>query len=811
MPADTAIPTHAGAVVIGGGAIGCSTLYHLAKFGIADCVLLERNQLTSGTTWHSAAQVRQLRSTRNMTRLVQYSAGLYSELEAETGQATGWYQTGSVSIATTPDRLIHIRRQAALARAFGVQAAEVGAVEVRRMWPLANCDDVIGAIHSPEDGRVNPSDFCQALVKGARSRGARVFENTAVTGFVKSGGRIAGVETARGQIRADTVILCGGLWSRELAGLAGVEAPLVPCEHFYLLTKNIEGIDGHLPTLSDHDSHLYIRDDVGGLLVGCFEPRGKAIDPAALGENFAFGLLNEDWDHFEPMMLNALHRIPALETAEVRMLLNGPESFTPDGSFLLGESAEAPGLWLCCGMNSVGIATGGGAGWALAQWIREGAAPFDLNEVDPKRFPAVQNRLDTLMERAPEVLGKHYAIAYPGHQWETARGLRKSPLHECWAAARARFGQVYGWERPLYFGSEGEPELTFGRPAWFEQVAREVDAAHSRAALFDLSTFGKIGVRGADAEMFLSRVCANDMTRPPGRAVYTAMLNRSGGYESDLTAFRLAGDDYVLYTGTNAPKRDLAWLRRHLGDGQRVALRDETERSAVLGPMGPDAASIAERLGGAVLLDLGYFRHCQAELAGIQVRAARLSCVGEAGWEFTCDAKDAKALHDALSHAGAEPAGLYAQTSMRIEKRFLAMGHELDGDVTPIEAGLDFAVKKDVPFIGSHALAARRREGSRARLVTIMLDDASAVPLGDEPVYVAGDFAGQATSAAFGHRVGHPLVLATLDARAVPNPDGVHVELDIAGESAGGTASLRAAFDPRGERMRRSGALEGVA
>ena len=809
MSADAALPLHAEAVVIGGGAMGCSALYHLAKSGVADCVLLERNQLTSGTTWHSAARVRQLRSTRNMTRMVQYSARLYSELEAETGQITGWYQTGSVSIATNPDRLTHIRRQAALARAFGLQVEEIDASEVQRFWPMANCDDVIGAVYSPDDGRVNPSDFCQALVKGARASGARIYENTAVTGFVKSGDRIAGVETSNGTIQADTVIVCGGLWSREIAGLGGVEAPLVLCEHFYLLTKAIDGIDAHLPTLSDHDSHLYIRDEVGGLLVGCFEPRGKPIDPATLGENFVFGLLNEDWDHFEPMMQHALHRIPALETAEVRMLLNGPESFTPDGAFLLGESAETSGLWLCCGMNSVGIATGGGAGWALAQWINEGTAPFDLHEVDPRRFPAVHNRLDTLMERASEVLGHHYAISYPGHQWSTARDLRKTPLHDVWVEEKAHFGQFFGWERPLYFNSDGEPELTYGKPEWFDQVGREVDAANTRAAIFDLSTFGKIRVRGADAERFLNRVCANDMTRAPGRAIYTSMLNSNGGFESDLTALRLAQDDYLLYVGSTAPKRDMAWLRRHLGD-ENVTLNDETESMAVLGLMGPGAVSIAAELRGKALLDLGYFRHCETELAGIRVRAARLSYVGEAGWELTCDANDAKALYKALKGAGAEPAGLYAQSSMRIEKRFLAMGHDLDGDVTPIEAGLDSVIKKDTEFIGSDAAAARRREGPRTRLVTILLDDASAITLGDEPVYVDGEFAGQATSASFGYRVQRPVILASLSTEACPNPEGARVEVDVAGERFAGSASLKPAFDAKGARMHPGNFLRAV-
>ena len=403
MP-QTALPSHASVVVIGGGVMGCSTLYHLAKAGVSDAVLLERNQLTSGTTWHSAAQVRALRSSRNLTDLIRYSISLYAGLEEETGQATGWIGKGSLSIATTEDRLVHVRRQEALAHLFGVRARSIPAGEAKERWPPIRAEDVIGAVWSPDDGRVGPSDLCAALVKGARARGARIYEDTGVTGILTGGGRITGVETDRGAVRCDAIALCAGLWSRKVASMAGAEVPVWPCEHFYLLTQPIDGVEGHLPTLSDHDRHLYVRDDSGGLLVGCFEPMGKAIDPERLGEDFAFRLLPEDWDHFEPMMLNALHRLPVLETAQVKMLLNGPESFTPDGAFLLGEAAETRGLFLGCGMNSVGVASAGGAGMALAHCIVHGHPPMDLHEVDPKRFPACFNSAAALAGRAPEVL-----------------------------------------------------------------------------------------------------------------------------------------------------------------------------------------------------------------------------------------------------------------------------------------------------------------------------------------------------------------------------------------------------------------------
>ena len=419
---------------------------------------------------------------------------------------------------------------------------------------------------------------------------------------------------------------------------------------------------------------------------GCFEPMGKPIPPGQLDAHFAFSLLPEDWDHFEPMMERALHRLPPLETAEVKMLLNGPESFTPDGTFMLGETAETRGLFLGCGMNSVGLASGGGAGMNLAHCILHGHTAMDLGEADAKRFAPVFDRVEHLMARAPEILGTHYDIAYPGKQLATARNLRRLPLDAAYRAAGAHFGQVYGWERPLYFGKTAEPVLRFDRPDWFENVRAEVMAAHEEAAIFDASPFGKIDVAGPDAEAFLRTVCAGQMGRAPGAVIYTAMLNDRGTFESDLTAQRLAPDHYRLFVGTAAIKRDMAWLARW-SEGFDVTLRDVTGDWAVLGLMGPAAPGIARALGGDPLLDLGYFRHGPARLAGCEVRGARLSYVGEAGWEIACRAGDAPALYAAMTAAGARPAGLYAQTSMRIEKGFCAMGHELDGDLSPIETG----------------------------------------------------------------------------------------------------------------------------
>ncbi len=796
--ADSAVPAYAPVVVIGGGIMGCSTLYHLAKLGVSDAVLLERNKLTSGTTWHSAAQVRALRHSQNLTRMIQYSVDLYSQLEAETGQSVGWIQKGSLSIATQPDRLTHIRRQEALAHAYGIDATSISADEAKERWPLMNAEDVLGAVWSPDDGRVSPSDVCAALTKAARDLGAKLFEDTGVTGILTERGRICGVETTRGTIRCDAVALCAGLWSRELGAMANADVPLLACEHFYLLTKPVDGISGNMPTLSDHDNHLYIRDDSGGLLVGCFEPMGKPIESGRLDENFAFQLLPEDWDHFEPMMLNALHRLPALETAEVKMLLNGPESFTPDGTFMLGETAETRGLFLGCGMNSVGIASGGGAGMNLAQCIVHGRTAYDLGEADAKRFAPVFNSLDHLMARAPEILGTHYEIAYPGKQLKTARDLRKLPLDAAYRAAGAHFGQFYGWERPLYFGKSAEPELRFDRPDWFENVRDEVAAAHERAAIFDASPFGKIDVSGPDAEAFLLKVCAGHMARAPGSVIYSAVLNEHGTFESDITAQRLSDDHYRLFVGTNAIRRDLAWFRRH-ADGFDVEIRDTTEDFAVLGLMGPDAARIAAECGAAELNALGYFKTCDAILAGLPVRAARVSYVGEAGWEITCRAEDAPAIFAALADAGAQPAGLFAQTSMRIEKGFCAMGHELDGDTTPVEVGLMFATRKTGGFTGHEALQDRLGSEPGLGLMSLKFDDNDVVPLGHEPVYVDGTVVGQTSSCAFGFRVGKSVALARMKSMLAP---GTRVTVDIAGQTAEAVASVGALYDPDGSRMR---------
>ena len=792
------LPSHASVVVIGGGIMGCSTLYHLGKLGVSDAILLERNKLTSGTTWHSAAQVRALRNSQNLTRMIQYSVELYSQLEHETGQSVGWIQKGSLSIATTMDRLIQIKRQEALANAYGLNAISISKGEALERWPMMNGDDVLGAVWSPDDGRVSPSDVCAALIKGARKTDNQVFENCGVSAVLTKNGKVVGVETSAGTVMCDAIAVCSGLWSREIGAMAGAEVPVLACEHFYLLTKPIDGIQGNTPTLSDHDSHLYIRDDSGGLLVGCFEPMGKPIAPGTLTETFEFGLLPEDWEHFEPMMELAMHRLPALKTAEVRMLLNGPESFTPDGTFMLGETAETKGLFLGCGLNSVGIASGGGAGMNLAHAIVNGNTAYDLSEADAKRFAPIFNNVKHLMERAPEILGTHYEIAYPGRQLKTSRNLYKLPLNQEYIDKNAHMGQVFGWERPLYFNKIREPNLTFGKPDWFNNVAEEVSFAHEAAALFDMSCFGKIDIIGPDAEHFLLQTCAGYMQRPPGSVIYSAVLNERGTYESDITAQRITRDHYRLFVGTNTIKRDHSWFNA-MANGFNVRIEDTTANYGVLSLMGPKAVEVVTKCGASDISNLGYFKTGEFNLAGKSIRAARISYVGELGWEITCKTDDLCEIYKTLIDAGALPAGLFAQTSMRIEKSFCALGHELDSDIGPIEVGLDMFTRRKGGFVGYAAMEKKRKEGAENKLISLTLEDETAVPIGGEPIYFDDQIIGQTTSCTFGFRIGKPIALGYLKEKV---SDNSNVYVDIARQLYSATVSTGPLFDADGLRMK---------
>ena len=812
-------PTQADTVVIGGGIIGCSTAYHLATGGCRDIVVLERSKLTSGTTWHSAALVRQLRSTIALTQLTQYSARLYASLAGETGQETGWHQCGSLSIATNADRHTHIRRQASLARAFGIEVHEVDRAEIQKLWPIANTDDVIGGVLSPSDGRVNPSDVCAALVKGAKAKGARICEDTPVTGFAIANGRVVGVKTDHGDIACGRVALCAGLWSREVAALAGVSAPLYACEHFALITKPIDGVSRGMPILGDHDAHMYIREESGGLLVGCFEPNAKPIATGDLPRDFSFDLLNEDWDHFEPIMEGALHRVPALHHAEARMLLNGPESFTPDNGFLLGEAPELGGFFLGCGMNSMGMASGGGVGRALAEWMLEGEATMDLWPIDVRRFGAVRYGLEALRERAAETLSLHYALSFPGREPATARNLRLTPVHERLAAKGAWFGARAGWERPNFFRIEGAdkpPELRFGEPSWFGAVAGEHEAARHAVALFDQSPLGKLSVEGADAEPFLQRLCANDIGVEPGRAVYSPLLNRRGGYESDVVVLRLSETEFLLVTGTTQAGRDRHWLTTHIGEDDRVAITDATAASAVLSVAGPRSRDLLRRVSAADFSNAAfpYFTHREIEVGDTVGRAARLSYVGELGWEIYVPAERALGLYDLLCEAGEEfglrDAGTFAMAGLRLEKGYCAWGHDIGPDDTPLEAGNGFAVKPDkaIPFLGREAYLRQRDAGVAKRRVMVIAEDGDVFLQGGEPIVVDGGIVGHVTSAAYGHTVGASVGMGFVKLGGGTVEEllsGARVEVEVACRRVAARALCEPPYDAEGKRSRQDG------
>ncbi len=799
------------AVVVGGGIAGASVAYHLAALGWRDVVLLERRSLTCGTTWHAAGLIGRLRGTKTASRLVQYSAELYARLPEETGQATGWRRCGSLVVARTAERLVQLRRSVALGRAVGIDAHVIGPDEVTRHWPLCRTGDLTGAMVIPDDGRVIPADVTQALVAGARARGVRIREGVAVTGVRTRDGAVTGVTTSTGEIACEVVVNCAGMWARALAAASGVTVPLWPVEHFYAVTRPIAGVTPDLAVLRDLDGCVYVREEVGGLLFGGFEPVAKPWLADPIPADFAFSLLKEDPDQFEILMRGALDRLPALETAEVQLLLNGPESFTPDGNFILGEAPGLRGYFIAAGFNSGGIAGGGGAGRALAEWIVNGAATLDLTAYDPRRFLPRHAEPAFLTARMREAPGLHYAPAWPNREPETGRGLLRSPLHERLAARGACFGAKMGWERVNWLAPPGVPprvDYTFGRPGWLSHAAREHRAAREGVALFDQTSFGKLQLDGPDAGALLDRLAANDVAVAVGRTVYTPMLNERGGYESDLTISRVGPETWFLVTGSAQRVRDADWIRRHAA-GLRVTLADVTEAWATLGLMGPRAREVLARVTAAPLdnqaFAFGAVR--DVRVAGVAVRAIRLSYVGELGWELYVPVARAGEVWDALTAGGdVAPAGYYALDSLRIEKGYRAWGRELTPDDTPLQAGLGFTVKLDKPdFVGRAALLAQRARGVDRRLLLLALDDPDALAWGDEPIYRDGRLVGTLTSAAHGHTLGRGVAMGYADcAPGAPAETllAARYEIDLAGTRVAARAALRAWHDPTGARLR---------
>jgi 4-methylaminobutanoate oxidase (formaldehyde-forming) len=809
------LPSDARAVIIGGGVIGCSVAYHLAKLGWRDVVLLERGRLTCGTTWHAAGLIGQLRATLNLTRLAKYSAELYLGLEAETGQPTGFRQNGSVGLARTEARLTELKRQAAMGRACGVEVHVLTPAEARQLHPLIEVGDLVGAIHIPADGQANPIDIAQALARGARRNGARLVERCKVTGIAQAHGQVSGVETERGPIRTEVVVNCAGMWGREVGRMAGVSVPLHACEHFYVLTEPMPEVPPDLPVLRDPDGCLYVKEDAGKLLVGAFEPVAKPWGMAGIPDDFEFGELPEDWGHFMPFLEDAMRRIPALGRTGIRTFFCGPESFTPDDRYLLGEAPELDGFFVACGFNSIGIQSAGGAGKVLAEWIAGGHPPMDLTDVDIRRMQPFQSTARYLRERVSEGLGLLYAMHWPHRQYATARPARTSPFHERLAACGACFAEAAGWERPGWFAPAGvapEYDYAYRRTAWFEHWANEHRAVRERVGLFDLSSFAKFLVQGREAEAALQRICANDVAVAPGRIVYTPWLNERGGIEADLTVTRLAEGAYLVVTGAASQSRDLRWLKRHVADDAHACVTDVTSAFAVLGLMGPESRALLAALTPADLSNdaFPFGTSREIELGYALVRAKRISYAGELGFELYIPTEFAAPVFDALAGAAGGRltfAGYHALDSLRLEKAYHRWGHDVTDEDTPLEAGLGVACAWDkaVPFIGRDALLARRGRAPTRRLVQFRLLDPEPLLFHHEPIVMDGERIGLLTSGSYGHTLG-----AALGMGWVSHPGGVtadllravRFEIEIAGERVPAAASLAAFYDPKGERLR---------
>jgi 4-methylaminobutanoate oxidase (formaldehyde-forming) len=809
------IPTQSRVVIIGGGIIGCSAAYHLTKLGWRDLLLLEQGRLSSGTTWHAAGLVGQLRSQSSMTRLIRYSTELYASLEQETELATGWKRCGSVSVARTPERMTQLRRTISAARAQGVDIEELSPKEAGDKWPVMRTDDLVGGVWLPGDGKANPADITQALARGARSGGAIVREGVRVTGVETEKGRVKAVLTDQGRVECEVLAICAGQWSRAVGQMCGVSVPLHSAEHMYIVTGKIEGVTPDLPVMRDPDGYTYYKEEVGGLVMGGFEPDAKPWGMDGIPYPFEFQLLPDDWDQFAILMENALQRVPALETAEIRTFLNGPESFTPDNNFLLGETPEVAGIYVGAGFNSMGIASAGGAGKALAEWIVEGEATSDLWPVDIRRFADFNNNPAWLKDRIKETLGLHYAMPWPNRELDTARPFRRSPLYERLAAKRAVFGSKMGWERANYFARTEEERTirySFGLQNWFETVAAEHRACREAAGLVDMSSFAKFLLQGPQAEAALQRLAANDVAVPVGTSVYTALLNARGTFESDLTAARIGPDTYLLLTGTAQATRDAHWIRRQLPEG--VTLTDVTSAYAVLSLAGPRVVDILSRVSPACfdLSDFPANAIRQITIGYATTWACRRSYLGD-GFELYVPAEFALAIYDALHAAGADlglvDVGYYAVDSLRIEKGFRAWGRELTPDINPYEAGLGFAVKLDKgDFLGRDALVAARAAPRRKRLVSLVGHRPNGqMAWGGEAILADGKPVGEITSAAFGASLDGIVALGWAESDEPINQawlDARDWTIDLAGTAVAVSASLVAPLDRKQARGTRA-------
>ncbi|MBY5439573.1 FAD-dependent oxidoreductase [Rhizobium leguminosarum] len=811
------LPKTAKAVVIGGGIIGCSAAYHLGKLGWTDTVLLERKKLTSGTTFHAAGLVGQLRTSANITQLLGYSVDLYKRLEAETGLGTGWKMNGGLRLACNEERWTEVRRQATTAQSFGLEMQLLTPQEAFDLWPLMTVDDLVGAAFLPTDGQANPSDITQALAKGARMSGVSIFEDTEVLDLEIDKGRIRAVVTAQGRIECERVVVCAGQWTRSFAARFGVNVPLLSVEHQYIITESF-GVPSNLPTLRDPDRLTYYKEEIGGIVMGGYEPNPIPWAKSGIPEGFHYTLLDSNFDHFEQIMEQALGRVPALENVGVKQLLNGPESFTPDGNFILGEAPELKNFFVGAGFNAFGIASAGGAGMALAEWVTKGEPPYDLWPVDIRRFGRPHFDTDWVRTRTLEAYGKHYTMAWPFEEHASGRPCRKSPLYDRLKAQGACFGEKLGWERPNWFAdlfANEEPKdiYSYTRQNWFDAVGREHKAVREAAVIFDQTSFAKFALKGRDAEAALSWIAANDVARPVGSLIYTQMLNDKGGIECDVTVARIAENEYYVVTGTGFATHDFDWIARNVPAEMHAELVDVTSAYSVLSLMGPNSRAVLEKVTGSDVSNAAFpFGKVRTiGIAGCPVRALRITYVGELGYELHIPIEYATTVYDVLMASGGElglvNAGYRAIESCRLEKGYRAWGSDIGPDHTPIEAGLGWAVKmrRNIPFRGREAIERQLAGGVKKRLACFVPEDADTVLLGRETIYRDGKRVGWLSSGGFGYTLGKPIGYGY-----VRNPEGVTedfvlsgtYELDVARERIPCKVSLSPLYDPDMARVK---------
>ncbi len=815
-----AIPGRASAVVIGGGVIGSSVAYHLAKLGWTDVLLLERNQFSCGTTWHAAGLVGTMRANESQARLCEYSMAVLTELEAETGQSTGFKQVGSLSIAHSEARFEELKRVAAMNNAFGVTRVDVvTAEEIKALYPYLETGDLLGGSWVAQDGTASPVDVTQAFVKAARGRGALCLEGVRVTGISQANGQVTGVITDQGEIKADYVVNCGGLWGREIGRMAGVNVPLHACEHYYAHTEKLDDLPGDLPVMRDHDNCAYYREDAGSLLIGAFEPNAIPWGQNGVPLDFAFEELEGHLDQqFMPVLEQAMYRVPMLRECGWRSFFCGPESFTPDDQFHMGEAPELKNFYLACGLNSVGIQTSGGLGRALADWMHLGHAPMDLWGNDIRRMFPFQSTRKYIEQRVTETLGLLYDNHYPYKQFETSRNLRHSPLHEKLAQGNACFGEAAGWERPNWFAPEGvapKYEYSFGKQNWFEYSAAEHRAAREKVVLFDQSSFSKYLVQGRDACRVLQRISSADVDLAPGRMVYTHWLNERGGIEADLTVTRISESEFWVISGASQSVKDLHWLKTHIAADEFCCVSDITSAWAMLGVMGPDSrALLSETLGHDMTTESFPFGSFQAvELGMSRAYAARVSYVGELGWELYLPVDQARHGFDTLWEIGKGHgltlAGMHALNSCRLEKKFVHYGHDVADHDTPLECGMGFvcAFDKEIQFIGRDALLKQKETRSfmHKRLVQFLLQDPDVTLYHHEPIMRDGEIVGHLTSGDYGHTLGAAVGVGYIESKQEITREYIEAgkfDIDVAGEHIPAIASLSAMYDPKAERMR---------